>query len=39
MYVPVKAEQERQRVRDLLRAQGGHHLLHLPQVEEDEEVR
>jgi hypothetical protein len=28
VYVPVKGDQERQRVLDVLRARGGHHLLH-----------
>ena len=28
MYVPVKGDQERQRVLEVLRARGGHHLLH-----------
>jgi hypothetical protein len=28
MYVPVKGDQERQRVLEILRARGGHHLLH-----------
>jgi hypothetical protein len=28
IYVPVKNDQERQRVIDVLRARGGHHLLH-----------
>jgi hypothetical protein len=28
MYVPVDGDPERQRVVDVLRARGGHHLLH-----------
>jgi hypothetical protein len=28
MYVPVNGDHERQRVLDVLRARGGHHLLH-----------
>jgi hypothetical protein len=28
MYVPVNGDGERQRVVDVLRARGGHHLLH-----------
>jgi hypothetical protein len=28
VYVPVDGDQERQRVVDILRARGGHHLLH-----------
>lgn len=29
MYVPVNGDHERQRVLDVLRARGGHHLLHV----------